>query len=308
MRKISPPLCPRKPVRPPLRLSVEPHFIHPSRAAKGPQSCYWGLPSGGGEKTGTCRRTQENKKRKTRQLGRSSHARLLHSRGSPTPSAERKSDVGTSPQPSRGPEEGGNAVSRVHSWETQRQGRRENGRWLPHPCLLGGPKEGGNAMSPLHSRVFPNAKRAEKIRSGYLTPAFSGAKKRAEVLRHPYIIGGTQRQVRGANKKLPTSAPPSLKPRRGQKCYVTPAFLGLPNTKCGEKITSGYLIPALPRTQKRAVVLRCPCILGGPKKQARGANKKRLPHPWLPGGPDEGGNAVSPLHSRGSPTPSAERK
>ena len=39
-----------------------------------------------------------------------------------------------------------------------------------------------------------------------LTPnrrAFSGAQKRAEVLRHPCILGGPQRQARGKNQKWP---------------------------------------------------------------------------------------------------------
>ena len=70
-------------------------------------------------------------------------------------------------------------------------------QWLHHPCLLGGPKEGGNATSRWILRV-PQTK-GDKIRSGHLTPAFSGA-------------------------------------RRGRKCYVTPAFSGVTNAKCGDKI------------------------------------------------------------------------
>ena len=37
-------------------------------------------------------------------------------------------------------------------------------------------------------------------------------------------------------------------------------------------------------------------------------NYKWLPHPCLLGDPKEGSNAMSPLHSRGSPTPSAGSK
>ena len=40
-------------------------------------------------------------------------------------------------------------------------------------------------------------------------------------LPHPYLLGG---------------------PKRGRKCYVTPAFSGVPNK--GDKIRSGYLTPA----------------------------------------------------------------
>ena len=53
----------------------------------------------------------------------------------------------------------------------------------------------------------PNAKRGEKFRSGYLTPAFSGAQKRAEVLRNPCILEVPNRE----------------KFRDG---YLTPAFSG----------------------------------------------------------------------------------
>ena len=36
--------------------------------------------------------------------------------------------------------------------------------------------------------------------------------------------------------------------------------------------------------------------------QHRGKNQKWLPHPYLLGGPKEGGSAMSPLRSRGSTT------
>ena len=76
-------------------------------------------------------------------------------------------------------------------------------KWLPHPCLLGG-KRGQNCyITPAFSGV-PNAKCGEKIKSGCLTPAFSGAQKRAELLRNPCILGGPQCQARGENQKWPT--------------------------------------------------------------------------------------------------------
>ena len=62
----------------------------------------------------------------------------LHSRGSPTPSAGRISEVATSVVPSGAPERGHNCYV--------------------IPQFLG----------------VPNAKQREKIRSGYVTPAFSG--------------------------------------------------------------------------------------------------------------------------------------
>ena len=46
---------------------------------------------------------------------------------------------------------------------------------LHHSCILGDPQTKG-----------------DKIRSGCLTPAFSGAEKRAKMLRHPCILGDPQ--------------------------------------------------------------------------------------------------------------------
>ena len=100
----------------------------------------------------------------------------------------------------------------------------QNQKWLPHPCLLGGPKEGGNAMSP--PLLGDPQTKGDKIRSGSLTHAFSGAHKWAEMLHHPCI-------------------------------------LGIPKTK-GGKIRSGYHTLALSGAQKRAEMLRHHCILGGP--------------------------------------------
>ena len=101
------------------------------------------------------------------------------------------------------------------------------------------------AASPLPSRgankgrkcyvtpTFPGVpkQRGDKI-SGRLTLAFSGAQKRAEMLRHPCILGD-------------------------------------PQTK-GDKIRSGCLTLAFSQSQKRVKMLRSPCILGDP--QAKGDN------------------------------------
>ena len=177
-------------------------------------------------------------------------------------------------------------------------------KWLPHPCLLEGPEEGANAKSPLHCRGSPTPSAGRKIRSGP--------------------------KQRGTKFKVVASTLPSRGTRRGRKCYVTPAFSGVPNAKRGKenqkwsptkgnKIGGGCLTPAFSRGPKRVQMLRHPCIVGGPQRQARGGklevvpnkgeqNWKWLPRPCLLEGPQEGGNATSPLHSRGSPTPSAGRK
>ena len=122
------------------------------------------------------------------------------------------------------------------------------------------------------------------------------------------------------------SALPCMGPKRGRKCYVTPPFSGIPNAKRGKKFRSGYLTPAfsgnvtpafsgVPNAKrwekfrsgyltptfssgkKRAEVLRNPCILRGPQRQAREENQNWLLHPYLLRGPEEGGSATYPLHS-----------
>ena len=65
------------------------------------------------------------------------------------------------------------------------------------------------------------------------------------MLCHPYILGDPQRhagskirsgpQQRGAKSEVATSPLPSRGPKRGQKCYVTPAFSGIPDTKHAEQ-------------------------------------------------------------------------
>ena len=61
----------------------------------------------------------------------------------------------------------------------------------------------------------------------------------------------------------------------------------------------GCLSPAFSGPCKWAELLRHP-ILGGPRQ--RGQNQNWLPHPCLLRGPQVGGIATPPLHSRGSPT------
>ena len=100
----------------------------------------------------------------------------------------------------------------------------QNQNWLPQPCLLAGPKVGGSARSPLHSQGSPT--KGNKIRIGCLSHAFSGAQKWVEVLCHPCILGGPQQ--RGAKSELAASAMPSRGPKSGRKCFVTPAFSGVP--------------------------------------------------------------------------------
>ena len=141
-------------------------------------------------------------------------------------------------------------------------------------------------MSPLHSRG--SLLKGSKIRIVSLSHAFSGAQKLAEVLCHPCILAGPQKreaiselaasampshvrwalhsrgpQERATKIRLAPSAMASRGPKSGLKCYVTPAFLGVPNK--GEQ------------------------------------NQNWVPQPCLLERPKVGGTAMSPLHSRGSP-------
>ena len=206
----------------------------------------------------------------------------VHSRGSPTPSTGRKfksgplqrgtkSKVAASPLSSRRPKRGRKCYMSPACSGIPNLGDK-NQKWLPHPC-------------------------------------FSGAQKRAEIIHHPCILGDPQH--RGTNLKVAASPLSSRRPKRGRKCYITSAFLGIPNI--GDKVKSGCLTLAFSGAQKRAEMLRHPCILRDPQHQVWQAksevvpnigeqNLKWLPHPCLLGGAKEGGNATSPLHSWGSPT------
>ena len=168
-----------------------------------------------------------------------------------------------------------------------------------------GPKRGRNCYVTRAFSGVPNAKHGNKIRrSGYLTPAFSGAQNKAELLCNPCILGGPQRQAReqnqkkwlphpgllggrkeggvlggpqrqarGKNSEVATSPRQSRGLKRGRNCYETPEFSGFPN-----------------QNQKW---VPNPYILGGPQRQARGQNQKKwLPHPSILGGLKEGGIAM----------------
>ena len=97
------------------------------------------------------------------------------------------------------------------------------------------------------------------------------------MLRYPCILGDPQQ--RGIKSKVAALPLPSWGPKRGRKCYVTPAFSG---------------------AQKRAEGLRHPCIPGDP--QQRGTKSEMALSPLPSRGPKRGReSATSPLRSRGSP-------
>ena len=103
---------------------------------------------------------------------------------------------------------GGNATSPLHSRGSPTKGSKSKWahKWaemLHHPCIIGDPQRKG-----------------DKARIGCLTRAFWKAHKWAEMLHHPCILGGPQQ--RGQNQSGPTS---------GRKCYITPAFSGIPKER-----------------------------------------------------------------------------
>ena len=131
--------------------------------------------------------------------------------------------------------------------------------------VKGGPEVGSTAISLLCSRGSPNKGTKSKV-----------AHMWAQVLHHPCILGG--RQTRGQSKR---------RPKRGRKCYITPAFSRVP--KQGDKVKSG------PQVGGSGTA---PLHSQGSPKQGDKFNVK--------GGPQVGGSATSPVRSRGSPNKRAK--
>ena len=165
----------------------------------------------------------------------------------------------------RGPKEGRIATSERGA---ESEVAHKWARWLHNPCHLGGPhrfKGGGQ-----------NQKWPTSGQGGYITPAAWGvptasergaesevAHKWARWLHNPCRLGVPTTSERGAESEVAAVRNGNLSfwgPRN--KCYITPAFPGIPDI--GEQ------------------------------------NQKWLPHPYLLGGPKEGGSAT--LCSGGSPT------
>ena len=201
------------------------------------------------------------------------------------PKQGHKSEVAASPLASQG------ATSPLRSRRSPNKGRRSEMAASPVPCR--GPTSGRKCyITPAFLGV---PKHGDDIRSGYLTLAFSGAQKWAEVLRKPCILVGPQ--TRGPNQKWLPHPRPLKGLTSGRKCWVAPEFSGVPKQR--GKIGNGYLSHAFSGAHKWAEVLRNPYILGGP--QTRGPNQKWLPHPCLLAGLTRGQNSYITLHSRGSP-------
>ena len=173
----------------------------------------------------------------------------------------------------------------------------------------GGPQVGGSATSPLRSRGSPNKKTKSKV-----------AYKWGEVVHHPCVLGVPQ--TWGQSQRWPTS---------GRKCYISPAFSGVPEQgdrfnggpKVGGSATPPLRSPGSPNkttkskvAHKGAEVLHQPCVLGVPRSRGQ---SQRWPTSGrscyitpafsgvpkqgdkVKGGRQVGGGAISALRSRGSP-------
>ena len=247
-------------------------------------------------------------------------ARMLHHpcvvRGPRRPAVEAKSEVGASP-----------LLSRTLTFSEA----RKTAEMLRHPCIVRGPERQARgaksevAASPLLSRrpkrgrncyitpalsMVPNAKRRGKFIGGCLTPTFCEAQKTAEILRHPCVVRSPQQQG-GEGSKIRSGCPtPTFsKAQKRAEMVRHPCILGGPQRQAQEAKSEVVASPLLSRGPKRG--RKCyatPPLSGNPNAKRREQNQKWLPHPYFPRGPKEGGNATSPLHCRGSPTPSAGSK
>ena len=171
-------------------------------------------------------------------------------------------------------------------------------------------------VNPAFSCI-PNARRGEqnqkwsptkgnKIRSGYLTPAFSEARKRAEMRHQPCILKDPQRQAQGAKSEM-------VRSKRKQHHKWSP-------TK-GNKIRSGYLTLAFsaPRLHCFTLAGCTQNVRGGIFFTSSGSNggrwmvvvflrlffllQKRVFFPIrFFRGPKKGRHTLSTLHSPRAPT------
>ena len=111
-----------------------------------------------------------------------------------------KSEFATSPLPCRGPKRGQkcDAAPAFSGIGNAKRGHKIQ-KWPPHPCLLRGPKEGGNATSPLHSR----GSREERTKSEVVaSPLLSYGPTEGVNATRPCILGDPQRQARGGKAQV----------------------------------------------------------------------------------------------------------
>ena len=161
-----------------------------------------------------------------------------------------------------GPQEGGNAMSPLLAHESPKKMRTKS-ELATSPLHSQGPQTKGDKIRigyvtptssraqkraqglchPLHSRGVPKQRKAKSKgapspltfqgptsgRKCYVTPAFSGVQKRADMLRQPLHSLGSTNKGGKHQKWLPQ--PAFSEAQKGRKRYVTSAFSGVPKQK-----------------------------------------------------------------------------
>ena len=90
--------------------------------------------------------------------------------------------------------------------------------------------------------VVPKTNRGKKMRGEFVNTAFSGAQKRAQLLRNPCILG--ERQSKGEQNQNWLPHPYVIGAQKRAELLRYSCIPGGPQAK-GNKIRSGYLTPAL---------------------------------------------------------------
>ena len=169
------------------------------------------------------------------------------------------------------------------------------------PLPSWGPKRAWNCFVTPKTSGIPKAKRGVKIANGRLTHAFSGAPKGGEIATEALRSRGCPMPTAGTKSEEAAAPMASWGSRRGRNCYVAVAFSGVPNTKHGQKIRSGYPGPSFSGAQKRAEWLCNPGVPGVHNAKLGGEHQNWLPHPCHLGSPKEGPIATETLHYPGLP-------
>ena len=130
-------------------------------------------------------------------------------------------------------------------------------------------------------------KKGNKIRSGCLTPAFSGAQNRVEMLCHPYILVDCESLTPTQGATQQSGDCESLTPTQGAT---------------QQSMDCDSLTPTQGATQQS---VDCESLTPTQGATQQSVDSEIAPVSSIASkgwGPTEGGNATSPLHSRGSPT------
>ena len=152
---------------------------------------------------------------------------------------------------------------------------------LHNPCILGVPKQRGtkselttypvrswgptSGRKMLHNPCIlggPQTKR-DKIRIDYLTRAFLGGPQVGGKCYITPAFSGVPKQ-RGTKSELTTYPVPSWGPTSGRKMLHNPCILGVPEQRGTKSELTTYPVPSWGPTSGRKM-LHNPCILGGPQ-------------------------------------------